>query len=450
MSILELIFKLDPMFTISAVVELAIFVAIGYIIYQKVFINCNYQNGLVNDSSKEKKREVIKNEDLTKNKLLNEKSNEETNKIDTKQFLSWFENIYTIYLKAFEEKNLDIIKKSSTDNFAKKQEEKILEKAKNKINKRDIQTRKFKEITNTRIVQHKREEEKEIVVICVNYVEILNEYRAKTREEIRGLKRINNKKEYVVLERQNIKNKDEDITKTKCPKCGAPTHILTVGICSYCGSAIQNKNKEWKIADILETFELKKGEKKFVHDKYIDRKHIEEKKLYWSEEFGNWVKEIFIKSQEAWNGNKYDDLMHVETGLLYEKHTTQMKRYIKENKEEVRKNIIVYNLHPKKYEVLGDKERLTFEFKLSMERYIIDKNSGEIIEGIRDYKETYQCNLMLKKQGNKTSGTIKCDNCGAKIKVNSLGKCEYCGNIIYSDKYDWVIEDCEYLVLDNI
>ena len=34
---------------------------------------------------------------------------------------------------------------------------------------------------------------------------------------------------------------------------------------------------------------------------------------------------------------------------------------------------------------------------------------------------------------------LHCPNCGAPLDVNHSAKCEYCGQVITVDDYDWVI-----------
>ena len=43
------------------------------------------------------------------------------------------------------------------------------------------------------------------------------------------------------------------------------------------------------------------------------------------------------------------------------------------------------------------------------------------------------------KPGEATVNTTNCPNCGAPTKITSSGKCEYCGSIVTTGEYDWVL-----------
>lgn len=71
-------------------------------------------------------------------------------------------------------------------------------------------------------------------------------------------------------------------------------------------------------------------------------------------------------------------------------------------------------------------------------------NTQEVIEGTKDYNKDVTYLIKFVKKGEKQE-KIKCKGCGAEIELNSIGKCEYCGNYECSDKYDWVVDDIKIL-----
>lgn len=157
-----------------------------------------------------------------------------------------------------------------------------------------------------------------------------------------------------------------------------------------------------------------------------------------------WVKETFIKLQEAWNKNNPDDLIYIESDLLYERDAAKMRRYISENKREIRKDIVVSNINICGYEETEESKILKITLNANMERYVIDMTTNEIIDGIKDYQLDEKYLLVFGKRGERQQDT-KCIGCGANIVFNSLGKCEYCGNYIYSEEYDWVVNQIKKL-----
>mgnify|MGYP004458475247 FL=1 len=47
------------------------------------------------------------------------------------------------------------------------------------------------------------------------------------------------------------------------------------------------------------------------------------------------------------------------------------------------------------------------------------------------------------KPGENTVNTTNCPNCGAPTKITSSGECEYCGSVITTGEYDWVLTGLE-------
>lgn len=165
---------------------------------------------------------------------------------------------------------------------------------------------------------------------------------------------------------------------------------------------------------------------------------------YNTNEFETKIKEIFKKIQNAWNTNNADELLHLESSMLYEKDAEKMRMYASKNIKEVRKDVVINFVDViEKYEI-ANKEILKVKLKASMERYVQDVATGEIIEGIKEYKETKIYFLFFVRMIGKEGYTIaKCNGCGADVNIIASGKCEYCGTLFYAKEYDWVVADIE-------
>ena len=51
--------------------------------------------------------------------------------------------------------------------------------------------------------------------------------------------------------------------------------------------------------------------------------------------------------------------------------------------------------------------------------------------------------LLLKGRLTEKISTTNCPNCGAPTQITSAGKCEYCGSIITTGEYSWVLSNLE-------
>ena len=112
-----------------------------------------------------------------------------------------------------------------------------------------------------------------------------------------------------------------------------------------------------------------------------------------------------------------------------------------------------------KYERDPQYEYLTVYLQARMRDYIIDEKTRQVLMGNPNV-DCYMQYLMkfTRKNGVKTdpaaaSNIIACPHCGAPTQITSAGKCEYCGFIVTTGDYDWVLCDMQAVkpgvIVDN-
>ncbi len=81
-------------------------------------------------------------------------------------------------------------------------------------------------------------------------------------------------------------------------------------------------------------------------------------------------------------------------------------------------------------------EMVKVKFRASLENYIVNAKTDEVVSGIREYivENIYEV-LFIKATATKTS---ICKSCGSEIDV-SKGKCEYCGTPVTLKSSDWIV-----------
>ena len=168
------------------------------------------------------------------------------------------------------------------------------------------------------------------------------------------------------------------------------------------------------------------------------------------EEFISWSKNLFIKLQQAWTARDWETIRTFETESLFEQHKNQLQGYIKNNQINVMDRICVNYAHLYKYTQQGDKEVLTVRLNSRMADYIIDATTNEVLKGNKEDERvnTYLLTFIRKngiktKEGTIEINTTNCPNCGAPTKITSSGKCEYCGSVVTTGEYNWVLSNLE-------
>ena len=84
--------------------------------------------------------------------------------------------------------------------------------------------------------------------------------------------------------------------------------------------------------------------------------------------------------------------------------------------------------------------------RVRMVDYIIDEKTKQVLKGDPN-KDCFMKYLLTftRKTGVKTDpavsnmSTKSCPNCGAPTEITSSGQCEYCGSVITTGDYDWVL-----------
>lgn len=168
------------------------------------------------------------------------------------------------------------------------------------------------------------------------------------------------------------------------------------------------------------------------------------------EEFISWAKDLFIKLQYAWSDRDWSTIRCFETQELFEQHSTQLERYKKEKKINKMERVSVNWAKLYSFNQVVDKDIITILLNSKMVDYIIDEDSKAVLKGdpnldkIKTYKLTFIRKTGVKtKLGETTVDTKKCPNCGAPTQITSAGKCEYCGSIITTGEFNWVLSNLE-------
>lgn len=168
------------------------------------------------------------------------------------------------------------------------------------------------------------------------------------------------------------------------------------------------------------------------------------------DKFLGWVKEVFITLQMAWFERDWEKVRPFEKEELYRQHELQIKEYIMKGRINVIERINVNNAYLFKYKRDSQYEYLTVFMNVRMIDYIIDERTKEVLKGDpnRDCYLQYMLTFIRKtgvltSSAKSTNSAVACPKCGAPTKITSAGKCEYCGFIITTGEYNWVLADIE-------
>ena len=166
--------------------------------------------------------------------------------------------------------------------------------------------------------------------------------------------------------------------------------------------------------------------------------------------FISWAKEVFITLQTAWSERKFDKCRPFEKEELFRQHQTQIQGYINNHRINVIDRININNAHFFEYKRDNQYEYLTVFMKVRMIDYIKDENTDQVLKGDpnKDCFPRYLLTFMRKRgvltdEATSNKSVTNCPNCGAPTQITSSGQCEYCGSVITTGDYDWVLSDIQ-------
>lgn len=167
-----------------------------------------------------------------------------------------------------------------------------------------------------------------------------------------------------------------------------------------------------------------------------------------ADKFNAWVREVFLKLQQAWTDRDWKKIRPFESEELFAQHNQQLDEYIRNNKINVVEKIGIKSCKLISFTEDGDKEVLKVNLSAVMRDYVIDATSRKVLESDpnKDWYMNYILTFNRKKgvqtqEGLSNKSTTNCPNCGAPTQITSAGQCEYCGSVITTGEHDWVLSD---------
>ena len=200
-----------------------------------------------------------------------------------------------------------------------------------------------------------------------------------------------------------------------------------------------------------EKFNIKKAEKKVkeITDKYGFDINLESKVYEMSvseKQTVEIVKVLYRGAQTLILDEPTAVLTPQETEKLFEQHNAQIQEYIRNKTINVVERIAVNYATIYSFRQTEEKDIVDVALKATKRDYIIDEKTGNVVQGNKNqdritvYKMTFERTKgTLTAKGEEKLDTKNCPNCGAPLKFTSSGKCEYCGSIVTTGAYDWVL-----------
>ena len=154
---------------------------------------------------------------------------------------------------------------------------------------------------------------------------------------------------------------------------------------------------------------------------------------------------IYKDVQDAWMNFKLDDVKDVITDELYNMYESQLATLKVKGEQNIMKDFVLKKSFLKDVSVQNDTITINTRYIIEFYDYIANRNTGETIRGNSERKMRVRYEMKFRQSLDQSKVVDKCPSCGAPIKINSFGTCEYCKAKIVTENTKWVLTEKKVL-----
>lgn len=159
-------------------------------------------------------------------------------------------------------------------------------------------------------------------------------------------------------------------------------------------------------------------------------------------------KEVYIDIENAWCKRDLTPVRPVMHENLYNTTERQVQAKIEQGVVYHYESIAINTAYLTSFIRDSQFEYLTMYLNARMIDYQVDEKTGNLIRGDKTtrwdmrYKMKFMrtVGVKTKEEVSQTKGH-NCPNCGAPLEITSSGICEYCGSVVTTGQYSWVLSD---------
>ena len=163
-------------------------------------------------------------------------------------------------------------------------------------------------------------------------------------------------------------------------------------------------------------------------------------------EFQARARMIFNELQEAWSSLNWERARPHETDNIFQMHQYWIEAYRRQKLRNVLERYQITGMQPTKIKQDNFYQSVTLRIFAEGYDYTINEG-GHVVAGsrtnLRKWSEYWTFIRNSKATPTAARADLNCPNCGASLKVNATGICEFCGGKMTSGEFDWVLSKIE-------
>jgi len=154
---------------------------------------------------------------------------------------------------------------------------------------------------------------------------------------------------------------------------------------------------------------------------------------------------IFMELQQAWTTLQWERARPYQSDQLFQSHYFWIREYQRQKLRNVLEDIGLERMQPVKVNSDAFYDAITVRIWASMKDYTVNAEGDVVCGSQRRARPFTEYWTFIRRRGVKESQKqdSACPNCGAALKVNMAGICEYCESKVTSGEFDWVLSRIE-------
>ena len=166
--------------------------------------------------------------------------------------------------------------------------------------------------------------------------------------------------------------------------------------------------------------------------------------LFSEEEFKEKLSNLYVRMQNCWMNDKWEEMRPYLTGALYGQMEGQLKALKSMGRTNIMERIAVLDVVLTGY----DEDEINHKMYAILNTRIVDYTvdaDGNVVSGSKTAEKfmTYEWQMIRSKKASTRPKddmeAMKCPSCGAPMDLNHSARCEFCDTVVTASDYDWVL-----------
>lgn len=270
------------------------------------------------------------------------------------------------------------------------------------------------------------------------------------------------KERWILTRRRDaVSRKPDALLSFHCPNCGAPVEESQDEACANCDAVFNSGEFDWFVEGVTLLTEKRRGPQ-LTGDtpehgsnlptlvapgletavKAIQARDAE----FHLTDMTPRVKLIFNEIQTAWTELRWDDARPFTTDRFHIAQSYWIRAYQEQGLRNVLNGMTITRVQPVKVTSDPFFDGVTWRIWAQGEDYTIRVSDNQVVSGRKNRRRAFSEYWTFIRSVD-ASGPAKadknCPNCGAPLKINQAGHCEYCQAKIVGGGFDWVLSRIE-------